>query len=93
MQELVDEGKISTHYVKIENQLADLGTKHLRKHRHHGHIKLINEFKAVRGPVDMDEQKKVETIFFIGGNKKNNRNSLFIHIEDIMVKETPLKRQ
>ena len=46
MQELVEEGNISIHYVKSEDQLADLGTKHLRKNRHRDHIKLINAFKA-----------------------------------------------
>ena len=45
VQNLV-EGKISTHYIKSEGQLADLGTKHLSKHRHRNFIKLINEFKA-----------------------------------------------
>ena len=33
VQELV-ERKVSIHYVKSEGQLADLGTKHHRKHRH-----------------------------------------------------------
>ena len=45
MQKLVEEGKVSIHYVKSEDQLADLGTKHLSKHRHRN-VKLINEFKA-----------------------------------------------
>ena len=46
VQELM-EGKISIHcVVKNEGQLADLGTKHLSKHRHRNVIKLINEFKA-----------------------------------------------
>ena len=46
VQELV-EGKISIHYiVKSKDQLADLGTKHLSKHRQRNVIKLINEFKA-----------------------------------------------
>ena len=35
VQELVEEGKISIHYVKSEDQLADFGTKHLSKYRHH----------------------------------------------------------
>ena len=43
VQELV-EGKISIHYVvKSEDQLVDLGTKHLSKHRHRNVIKLIND--------------------------------------------------
>ena len=46
MQELVEGGKISVHYVKSEDQLTDLGTKHLSKHRHRNVIRLINEFKA-----------------------------------------------
>ena len=46
VQELVEEGKVSIHYVKSENQLADLGTKHHSKHRHRDLIKFINEFKA-----------------------------------------------
>ena len=45
VQELV-EGKVSIHYVKSEDQLADLGTKHHSKHRHRDLIKLIGEFKA-----------------------------------------------
>ena len=46
VQELV-EGKIIIHYVvKNYDQLANLGTKHLNKHRHRNVIKLINEFKA-----------------------------------------------
>ena len=44
-QELV-EGKVSIHYVKSEDQLADLGTKHNSKHRHRDLVKLISEFKA-----------------------------------------------
>ena len=44
-QELV-EGKVNIHYVKSEGQLADLGAKHLSKHRHRNVIKLINGFKA-----------------------------------------------
>ena len=44
-QELV-EGKISFHYVvKSEDQLADLGTKHLNNHCHRNAIKPINELK------------------------------------------------
>ena len=46
VQELVEEGKVSIHYVKSEDQLADMGTKHLSKHCHRNVIKLINEFKA-----------------------------------------------
>ena len=46
VQELVDERKISTRYVKIKDQLTDLGTKNLSKHRHRNLIKLIIEFKT-----------------------------------------------
>ena len=46
VQELVEEGKISIHYVKTEDQLADLSTKHFSKHRHCNLIKLTNELKA-----------------------------------------------
>ena len=43
VQELV-EGKVSIHYVKSENQLADLCTKHHSKHRHRDLIKFVNDF-------------------------------------------------
>ena len=46
VQELVEEGEISVHYVKTEDQLADLGTKHLRKHRYRDLVKLMKEFGA-----------------------------------------------
>ena len=46
VQELVKEGRISIHYVKTEDQLADIGTKHLSKHRHRYLIKLIGDFRA-----------------------------------------------
>ena len=46
VQELVEEGMITIHYVNTQDQLADLGTKHLGKHRHLALIKLINDFKA-----------------------------------------------
>ena len=45
-KELVKEEIISIHYVKTEDQLADIGTKHLSKHRHRYLIKLIGDFKA-----------------------------------------------
>ena len=32
IRELVKENKITTHYISTENQLADVGTKHLNKH-------------------------------------------------------------
>ena len=43
VQELVEEGNSSIHYVKTEDQLVDLGSRHLSKHRHRY---LIYEFKA-----------------------------------------------
>ena len=46
VQELVEEGKVSIHYVNSEDQLADLDTKHHSKHRHRDLIKFIKEFKA-----------------------------------------------
>ena len=46
VQELVEECKVDIHYVKSEDQLADLGTKHHSKHRHRDLIKFMNEFKA-----------------------------------------------
>ena len=46
VQELVKEGKITIHFVKTEQHLADLGTKYLKQHRHCFLIKLINEFRA-----------------------------------------------
>ena len=33
IRELVKENQITTHYISTENQLADIGTKHLNKHR------------------------------------------------------------
>ena len=46
VQEVVKEGKVIIHFVKTEQQLTNLGTKHLKKHRHRFLIKLINEFRA-----------------------------------------------
>ena len=45
-QDLVEEGKITIHFVLTQNQIADLGTKHVNKHRPHALIKLIREFEA-----------------------------------------------
>ena len=33
IRELVKENKITTQYISTENQLADIGTEHLNKHR------------------------------------------------------------
>ena len=46
IQELVKEGKIVVKYVKTVYQLADIGTKHLRKQRQCYLLKLICEFRA-----------------------------------------------
>ena len=47
VQELVEEGEVSIHDVKSEDQLAGLGTKqHHSKQHHRDLIKLINEFKT-----------------------------------------------
>ena len=46
VQELVEEGKITIHFVKTQDQIADLGTKHANKHRHRALLKLIREPKA-----------------------------------------------
>ena len=46
VQELVMKGKVRVHYVKGEDQPADLGIKHHSKHRHRALITFINEFKA-----------------------------------------------
>ena len=43
---IVKEGRISIHYVKTEDRLADIGTKHLSKHRQRCLIKLIGDFEA-----------------------------------------------
>ena len=45
-QELVEEGKITIHFVKTQDQIADLGTMHANKHRYRALIKLIREFEA-----------------------------------------------
>ena len=46
IQELVKEGRITVKYVKTEDQLADIGTKHLSKQRQRYLLKLISEFRA-----------------------------------------------
>ena len=35
VRELVSEGKITIHYISTEDQLVDIGTRHLNKHRLH----------------------------------------------------------
>ena len=46
VQELVGEGKITIYFVKTQDQIADLGTKCVNKHRHRALIKLIRKFEA-----------------------------------------------
>ncbi|CAM9119850.1 unnamed protein product [Ascophyllum nodosum] len=46
VEELVKDGKANIHFVKMEQQLDDLGTEHFKKHRHRFLIKLINESRA-----------------------------------------------
>ena len=46
VQELVEGGKVSIHYVKSMDHLSDLGTKHRSKHRNYNVIRFIEEFKA-----------------------------------------------
>ena len=46
VQELVEEGKVTIHFVITQDQIADLRTKHRNKHRHRALIKLIRGFEA-----------------------------------------------
>ena len=46
VQELVEEDKVKIHYVKSEDQLAELGIKLLSKRRHRDLIKIIKDFKG-----------------------------------------------
>ena len=48
VQELVEEGKITIHFVKTQDQIADLGTKHSNRHRHRALIKFIGEFEVLK---------------------------------------------
>ena len=48
VQELVKEGKVTIHFVKTEQQLVDLGTKHLKRHRHCFFIKLTTSSEPER---------------------------------------------
>ncbi|CAM9943345.1 unnamed protein product, partial [Sphacelaria rigidula] len=38
-------GRIYIRYVKTEDQLADIGTKYLSRHRYSHLVKLVNTFK------------------------------------------------
>ena len=44
IRELVKDMKITTRYISTENQLADIGTKHLNKHRLQQLIHMIRNF-------------------------------------------------
>lgn len=44
IRELVTENRISTHYIPTERQLADIGTKHLNKHRLRQLLNMIRNF-------------------------------------------------
>lgn len=44
IRELVTEGKISIHHIPTEDQLADIGTKHLNKHRLQQLLEKIRNF-------------------------------------------------
>ena len=46
IQELVKAGSITVKYVKAEDELADIGTKHVSKPRQRYLLKLISEFRA-----------------------------------------------
>ena len=46
VQKLVEEGKITIHYLNTQDQLAGLTAKHLGRHRHRVLIKLVNDFEA-----------------------------------------------
>lgn len=46
IQDLVEEGKITIHYMNTQDKLADLGPKHVGKHCYRALIKLINDFKT-----------------------------------------------
>ena len=44
IRELVTEGKISIHYILTDDNPADIGTKHLNKHRFKHLMDLISDF-------------------------------------------------
>ena len=50
VQELVEDGAITVHYAKTQDQLADSGTKHLNKQRHRELINKIRDFRAWTAP-------------------------------------------
>ena len=48
IRELVKENKITTHYISTENQLADIGAKHLNRHRLQQLLRMIKNFQYSR---------------------------------------------
>ena len=46
IREIVQEGKVSIHYVPTEDNISDLWTKFLNKNRRRYLIGLIKDFKA-----------------------------------------------
>ena len=46
IQELVKDGRITVKYATTEDQVADIGTKHLSKQMQRYLFKLISEFRA-----------------------------------------------
>ena len=46
IRELVTEGKLSIHYIPTDDNPADIGTKHLNKHRFKYLMDLISNFDA-----------------------------------------------
>ena len=50
IRELVSEGRISIHYIPTDINPADIGTKHLNKHRFRNLLGIISNFN-VRQPV------------------------------------------
>lgn len=46
VQELVRDGTVTNHYVKKQDQLADIGTEHLSKKHHGGLFNKIRDFGA-----------------------------------------------
>ena len=46
IRELVSEGRISIHYLPIDINPADIGTKHLNKHRFRNLLDIISNFNV-----------------------------------------------
>ena len=63
VQELVEEGKITIYFVKIQDQITDLGTKHANKHRQRALIKLIRNSRRKR---QGDSVRRARTWLYAG---------------------------